>query len=71
VTPLDPAVVLGGPRPDELVHDAGGPEERLDAVRVAAAVSGFLLSERLVGELAVVVRLKDLGAAPSRSRIRI
>ena len=69
VAPLDPAVMLGGPWPDELVLDADGREEGLDAVRVIAAVPGLFLPERPVGELAPVVRLEDpRGRAEERDR---
>ena len=70
VASFDFSVVLGRPRPYELVADPVGGQKRLQGVGVPAAVSAPLASEGLVGELAPVVGLEHLGGVSEEAMRR-
>ena len=70
VASFDFSVVLGRPRPYELVADPVGGQKRLQGVGVPAAVSAPLASEGLVGELAPVVGLEHRGGVSEEAMRR-
>ena len=70
VASFDFSVVLGRPRPYELVADPVGGQKRLQGVGVPAAVSAPLASEGLVEELAPVVGLEHLGGVSEEAMRR-